>query len=164
MENTTKGKLIVSTKSNATGRKAVQIIGAAFFVALALMMLANFDEIFSQMGRDFFHNSSTGTLLGGVAVALFLGMAAFNVIVTFLGSKSFCDVYENGVVGKTALSRNQPNTPMQAFDLSYEEIKNVSEAGKSLIIYTNYMKYEVLALNNRVEAMQEIRKRISENA
>lgn len=97
-------------------------------------------------------------------MALFLGMAAFNVIVTFLGSKSFCDVYENGVVGKTALSRNQPNTPMQAFDLSYEEIKNVSEAGKSLIIYTNYMKYEVLALNNRVEAMQEIRKRISENA
>lgn len=161
MENTTKGKLIVSTKSNATGRKAVQIVGAAFLVVFAIVVIANFEELAYNMGRDFFHSASAGTPLVMVLVVLLLGGAAFNLIVTFLGSKSFCDVYENGVVGKTALSRNQPNTPMQAFDLSYEEIKNVSEAGKSLIIYTDYMKYEVLALNNRTEALTEIRKRLT---
>lgn len=159
MENQERGKLLVSTKATATGRKAFQIGAAALFIVLAGSMIPNFD-IFREMGRDMFRSSETGEILGWVLIVGLLAMAAFGLITTFLGSQSFCDVYENAVVGKTALSRNQPNTPMQSFELNYNEITNVTEAGKSLIIYTNYMKYEVLALKNRTEALREIRKRM----
>lgn len=81
-----------------------------------------------------------------------------------LGSRSYCDVYENSVVGMTALSMNQPNMPMQKFAINYSEINNVTETGKTICIYTVYATYEVLALHNRSEAVNEIRKRISKNA
>lgn len=73
-------------------------------------------------------------------------------------------VYENSVVGMTALSMNQPNMPMQKFAINYSEINNVTETGKTICIYTVYATYEVLALHNRSEAVNEIRKRISKNA
>ena len=38
------------------------------------------------------------------------------------------------------------------------------ETGKTICIYTVYATYEVLALHNRSEAVNEIRKRISKNA
>ena len=81
-----------------------------------------------------------------------------------IGSRSYCDVYENSVVGMTALSMNRPNMPMQKFAINYSEINNVTEAGKTICIYTAYATYEVLALHNRSEAVNEIRKRISKNA
>lgn len=64
----------------------------------------------------------------------------------------------------TALSMNRPNMPMQKFAINYSEINNVTEAGKTICIYTAYATYEVLALHNRSEAVNEIRKRISKNA
>ncbi len=163
MENNERGKLLVSTKAAATGRKAVQIGGAMVLFVLAIFMVSNFN-VFRKMGRDIFHSITAGELVGYGMIVLLLISAAFNLITTFLGSKSFCDVYENVVVGRTALSRNQPNTPMQNFELNYSEITNVTEAGKSLIIYTSYMKYEVLALKNRMEALQEIRRKIPKNS
>ena len=50
---------------------------------------------------------------------------------------------------------------MQDFELQYSEINNVTESGKNIIIYTSYHSYEVAALNNHSEAVNEIRKRIS---
>lgn len=161
MGNAEKGSLIVSTKSNAAANKTVQIAACGLLGIIVIIAIANFDGIFSSMGRDMFGSASTGKAIGGVCVVAMLCYIAFNLITTFLGSKSFCDVYEGGVVGKTALSANQPNTPMQDFDISYTEIANVTEAGKTIIIYTKYAKYEVLALKNRTEAVQEIRQRIS---
>ena len=54
--------------------------------------------------------------------------------------------------------------PMQKFAINYSEINNVTETGKTICIYTVYATYEVLALHNRSEAVNEIRKRISKNA
>lgn len=161
MGNADKGSLIVSTKTNNTVNKTVLIVACGLLGIFIIIAIANFDGIFSSMGRDMFGSASTGKVVGVVCIVAMLCYIAFNLITTFLGSKSFCDVYENGVVGKTALSANQPNTPMQDFDISYAEIANVTEAGKSMIIYTKYAKYEVLALKNRAEAVQEIRQRIS---
>lgn len=53
---------------------------------------------------------------------------------------------------------------MQKFAINYSEINNVTETGKTICIYTVYATYEVLALHNRSEAVNEIRKRISKNA
>ena len=70
----------------------------------------------------------------------------------------------NDTRSMTALSMNRPNMPMQKFAINYSEINNVTETGKTICIYTAYATYEVLALHNRSEAVNEIRKRISKNA
>ncbi len=93
MAVTEKGNLVVSTKSNAAGRKTVQLVCCAILGVLIIVAIANFDGIFSMMGRDMFGSASTGKMVGVVYIVAMLCYIAFNLITTFLGSKSFCDVY-----------------------------------------------------------------------
>lgn len=49
---------------------------------------------------------------------------------------------------------------MQDFEIPYSDISNVSEDKYSIVIYTQYANYKVLANTNRADALKEIRQRI----
>lgn len=156
-DNNNMGELLVSTKTGAAGRKVLLCVLCPLLILLGIFIMAT-PEAFYELSHQ--HYRLIAILIGSVLI----GYALFCLITTFLGSRSYCDVYENSVVGMTALSMNQPNMPMQKFAINYSEINNVTETGKTICIYTVYATYEVLALHNRSEAVNEIRKRISKNA
>lgn len=130
------------------------IIISILLFGVGVLVIAAFD-MFKEIDRTW------GPILGYAAVAFFFGYGVFNLVTAFQGSKSFCDVYENVVVGKTGLSYRDPKAPMQDFEISFQEIMNVTESGKTLLIYTEYATYEVLALKNREKAAKEIRARMT---
>lgn len=156
MEN--RGKLLVSTKTSA-GIKIFQLVSCIFSLILFLFFAFNF-QLFRRMGADILGNATFGTILWFVMIMLFL----LEPIICIMGNRSYCDIYENSIIGVTALSFSHPNTPMQKFDITYNEIINVTESGKTLCIYTAYATYEVLAMTNRPEAIKEIRARMSGNS
>lgn len=151
------GNLLVTTKSNASGRKALLCILCPLLILTGIFIIANSD-VFYELSHKHYH------LIAFISGGLLIVYASYLLIVVFLGSRSYCDVYEYSVIGMTGLSRNQPNMPMQKFDISYHEINNVTETGHTICIYTSYATYEVLALHNRSEAVAEIRKRMNVNA
>lgn len=160
-----RGRLLVTTKSNSTGRKTaatVSCVGAAILVVMfiAFFAILGFDGM-GDIGEELFGSTFLGYCLIPALIIIILCPVIFNTIVVFNAAKSYVDVYENCLVGKTALSSSRPNEPMQDFELQYSEINNVTESGKNIIIYTSYHSYEVAALNNHSEAVNEIRKRIS---
>lgn len=149
------GKLIVSTRSAAAGRKTAILVSSVFLYLLAIVMLFCEEAFTEALGRG------TGEIVWIVAIAFLIGWPTFQLVTAFMGSRSYCDVYEHGVAGTTGLSAANPNSPMQNFELGYDEIVNVTESGKTLFIYTQYAVLEILALKNRTEAAQEIRKRMT---
>jgi len=151
------GKLLVSTKSTAAKRKTVVMICSAIWIVFGIaMILVSFctDALRETIDRTW------GPLLGLAIGVFMIGKAAFDLIVLAQNGKSYCDVYENAVLGRTCLSYNSPNEPVQDFRLKYSEIQNVTPSGKNIIIYTAYTKLEVVALVNQKEAIQEIQKRM----
>lgn len=155
-----RGKLILSTKSQASGRKTIILVCSVLLYLFALFLFLNRD-VFSDLGRDAFRSATAGHLLGWCVIIFFIAWPTFNLIMAQIGSKSYCDVYENAVVGTTCLSAANPNAPMQNFELPYSQIVNVTEANKNLTIHTSHGSYEVLALKNRSEAVQAIRARMT---
>lgn len=154
-DNNNMGELLVSTKTGA-GRKTVQFVCCVFEFILGLSMLFCIKLV--QEAAD---------ELSGIMVALCLVvgfMCIISPILFIIGSKSHCNVYENGVTGITSLSLSHPNTPMQNFRITYDEIINVAEARNTLYIYTKYTTYEILAITNRAVAIESIRSRMSGNA
>ena len=98
----------------------------------------------------------------GVIFGIFFGFSfLISPVFAVIGNRSHCNVYENGVAGITGLSLSHPNTPMQSFCISYDEIVNVTESGRTIFIYTKFCTYEILAMKNRAEAVQIIRSRMS---
>ncbi len=150
-----KGKLIISTKAVAAGRKIYILVVGVFMILLGLFALMN-EDMAGMFGRG-----DTAKLLYYGMCAVLLGSGIFMLVGSFKGFKSYCDVYEKGVVGTTGMSANKNAAPQQNFELAYSDIVNVTESGKTIFIYTNYGNFEVLALKNRVEATQEIRKRMT---
>ncbi len=145
------GRLIVSTKSSSTGRKSIILIASIISYIFGIVCLVT-PEAFSVMDDLWF-------ILWLIGVLFFFLYPTFWLIVVFVGSKSYCDVYEYCVTGRTALSFSNPNMPVQNFELSYSEITNVAQSGKRIIIYTNYATYEIMALQNCALAVTEIRSR-----
>lgn len=76
------------------------------------------------------------------------------------GSKSYVEVYEQAVVGITKINPKRPTDTMQNFETGYDEIINVSRTNKGIQIYTSYTVFEVAAMKNRGQAVQEIRSRM----
>ena len=112
------------------------------------------------MGYDLFDNRLIGNLIG---FSLTFGLPAyttFSFLVSRASSKSYCDVYEHAVVGTTGISAANPNAPMQDFELSYSQIRNITKSKKMIILYTNYGEYHVLALQNCDAAISAIRARL----
>ncbi len=153
------GKLIVSTKAVAAGRKIYLFIVGVFMILVGILFLLAPEE-FRASFVDMFGSRSVGVIFQYGMGAFLIGMGAFMLISSHFGFKSYCDVYENGVVGTSGLSANKNAAPQQNFELSYDDIVNATESGKTIFIYTSYGNFEVLALKNRVEATQEIRKRM----
>ena len=147
------GKLIVSTKANKAGMVTLSYIILVFDCILALCCI-----LFSHLllGRQF-----SNFLFVVLLICIILGSGIINFIIIRYRYKSYCHIYEYGVAGRSNLSFNHPHAVAQAFQLSYPEILNVSEAGRSLIIRTQYNIYEVYAPQNRSTALEEIRSRIS---
>ena len=159
MENT-KGNLLVSTKSSATERKTMQTVASVIVIILGLFILS-LNDFTAQIAKDLLGKASYSWFVDFIIIVAFLVSPCFGLFTTFLASKSYCDVYENAVSGMTGLSISNPKAPMQNFDIAYDEILNVTESGKTIYIYTQYTTYEVLALKNRVEAVNEIRARMT---
>lgn len=154
------GDLIVSTKAMAVGRKVYIYVVSAFLILLGFVCFIS-GPVFEEMAGDLFHRPSMGAVLQFGLAAVSIGFGAFMLIGSFLGFKSYCDVYERGVKGTTGMSANKNAAPQQNFQLSYRDILNVTESGKTIFLYTNHGNFEVLALKNRAEAVQEIRRRIA---
>lgn len=151
------GKLIVSTRSASIARKTYIYVFSAFLLLLDIFWFVEGDGMRDMLRGSFGRDMST--MVYWLVGIVMLGFPIFMVVSSFLGFRSYCDVYENGVVGTTGVSYNQNAAPQQNFQLSYDEIVNATESGKTVFIYTKYATLEVLALKNREKACQEIRAR-----
>lgn len=154
-----RGKLLISTKAHASGRKTIILVSSIFQYFMAVFLLLNQDAL-AALGRSMFNSSSIGRLLGWCCILILFAWPTFNIVMAQISSKSYCDVYENAVVGITCLSTANPHAPMQSFELNYAQIVNVTSSKKNIMIHTNHGSYEILALKNCNEAVQEIRARI----
>lgn len=142
-----KGKLIFSTKSSFAVRKAVIGICELIFIIMAIIMIVNYEGIKSAFG-----GGSTGGIIAVVAILFFILYPLIMFVMLCLKSASYCEVYENYIVGKTL--------SLQEFEIPMNEVINVSEEKMTLIIYSQYTNYKVMANTNRAEALREIRSRI----
>lgn len=147
-------RLLVSTKVSS-GRKLLLGVCTFILFIFALFVLFNF-KLIGQMGRELFNNSTATQLLFAVALVFMFALP----VVSLLGCRSYCNVYETCVAGITALSVNHPNKPMQEFEIRYDEIRRVVLSGRTITLYTQYDEYEALAMSNAKEALNEIKKRI----
>lgn len=153
-----KGKLILSTKSSFAVRKAVIGIGGLFFIVLAILMIANSKPViatFAKMCR----NETLGSMITVFLIGFFILYPVFMFILISLQSRSYCEIHENCIIGKTAMNKWDIRS-MQDFEIPYSDISNVSEDKYSIVIYTQYANYKVLANTNRADALKEIRQRI----
>ncbi len=144
------GKLIVSTKVGAK-TKSILVVCCVIEFIMGIFMISSIGIL--QEALD----SPLGGLLLGLMPG---GLCLCYPFLVILGQKSYCEVHENGVVGMTGLSLSNPNAPMQKFSLAYNEIINITESSRTLLIYTQYATYEVLAREHRKEALMEIRNRM----
>lgn len=142
-----KGKLIYSTKSSFAVRKAVIGVCELIFIIMAIIMIVNYEGIKSAFG-----GGSTGGIIAVVAILFFILYPLIMFVMLCLKSASYCEVYENYIVGKTL--------SLQEFEIPMNEVINVSEEKMTLIIYSQYTNYKVMANTNRAEALREIRSRI----
>ena len=142
-----KGKLIFSTKSSFAVRKAVIGVCELIFIIMAIIMIVNYEGIKSAFG-----GGSTGGIIAVVAILFFILYPLIMFVMLCLKSASYCEVYENYIVGKTL--------SLQEFEIPMNEVINVSEEKMTLIIYSQYTNYKVMANKNRAEALREIRSRI----
>lgn len=142
-----KGKLIFSTKSSFAVRKAVIGVCELIFIIMAIIMIVNYEGIKSAFG-----GGSTGGIIAVVAILFFILYPLIMFVMLCLKSASYCEVYENYIVGKTL--------SLQKFEIPMNEVINVSEEKMTLIIYSQYTNYKVMANTNRAEALREIRSRI----
>lgn len=149
------GELIVSTRSAAVARKAYIYIVSGLLFVLGIFWFTTVEPsaLRQSFGRDM------STIIYWAAGMGIMCFAVFLVIASLRGFRSYCDVYENGVVGTTGMSASKNASPQQNFRLGYDEIVNATESGKTVFIYTKYATLEVLALKNRVEVCQAIRMR-----
>lgn len=142
-----KGKLIYSTKSSFAVRKAVIGVCELIFIIMAIIMIVNYEGIKSAFG-----GGSTGGIIAVVAILFFILYPLIMFVMLCLKSASYCEVYENYIVGKTL--------SLQEFEIPMNEVINVSEEKMTLIIYSQYTNYKVMANTNRAKALREIRSRI----
>ena len=142
-----KGKLIFSTKSSFAVRKAVIGVCELIFIIMAIIMIVNYEGIKSAFG-----GGSTGGIIAVVAILFFILYPLIMFVMLCLKSASYCEVYENYIVGKTL--------SLQEFEIPMNEVINVSGEKMTLIIYSQYTNYKVMANTNRAEALREIRSRI----
>ncbi len=159
--NVEKGKLLVSTKSNAIGRKAFVLIASAIILLPAIYILTNPDFAY-QMAYDLLGKISLGRIVQIGFPTIMLVFAAISVINIFMISKSHLDVYERGIAGVTSFNTRKPSEGVKKIELSFSDIVNVSESKRCIQIVTKYGSYEFLAAKNREQALNEIRSRIGD--
>lgn len=153
-----RGALIVSTKSQAVGRKTFAIVFCGLLYVLAIASFFN-RESFISTGFRLFHSVTAGEIFSWIIVMILFAWPTYLLLFSAKRAKSYCDVYENVVTGATVVDKNNPN--MQRFELAYHQIASVGEKKSSIILHTDHGSYEVLALKNRTEAIQAIRSRLS---
>ena len=159
--NVEKGKLLVSTKSNAIGRKAGVLIASAILLLPAIYILANPDFAY-QMAYDLLGKISLGRIVQIGFPTIMLVFVTISVINIFMISKSYLDVYERGLAGVTSYNTSKPSEGVKKIELSFSDIVNVSESKRCIQIVTKYGSYEFLAVKNREQALSEIRSRIGD--
>lgn len=153
-----KGTLIVSTfKKTATGKK---FFVTAYCVVVILIFLIIPSDTLQALADKLFDNYKLGWLIRLVCILLSILANVPTVINIFTSDKSYCEVYEHTVIGTTVFDMKAPDKSLQAFELKYSEILNVTITGNVICIYTAYATYNVLALENCEIALKEIRARM----
>ncbi|MBQ9832247.1 MAG: hypothetical protein IJO48_00795 [Clostridia bacterium] len=158
--STLQSKLIVSTQKENKTIKFIGIIGCLFVLALTIFIISMPAYQKKEMAYELFGNTSLSWLFPTVMGIISIYYCGNVIINSFLAQKSYCAVYENKVSGITALNMKESDKALQTFEVKYDEILNVTEAGKKLCIYTAYATYDVLAMTNREEALKEIKARM----
>ena len=157
-----RGKLLISTKAQRSGRKmllrAIGIIGICFGVLILIFEQTN-RALLLQMGQELYSSPTAGVLLVVFVAIFMIGYGAYDLALS-VRFRSYCEIYEHAVVGKTTISMRSPKDPMRDFEIPYKEIVNVSEAGQMLYIQTAHESFDILAERNRTEAVREIRARM----
>ena len=85
------GELLVSTKTGAAGRKVLLCVLCPLLILLGIFIMAT-PEAFYELSHQ--HYRLIAILIGSVLI----GYALFCLITTFLGSRSYCDVYELSLI------------------------------------------------------------------
>lgn len=152
MKTTFRGNLVASTRSNAIVQRIIFFIIAILLFFAGITMIVNFREYSILIGWDVFKSIMVGYIIS-VIVIFFCFAYCARLIISVL---SYCEVYEECVVGVT----NSFKEPVQKFEISYNDIKNVTESGKVINIYTSYATHTVFAMKNRAKVIEEIRARI----
>ncbi|OUQ06896.1 hypothetical protein B5E92_10520 [Erysipelatoclostridium sp. An15] len=151
--------LLVTTKNTASKSKNIMIIISIVCLAFIIFFLVSLD-VLQDMGEELFNSRFIGFFIALLLIVFFLCIMIYGIVIIFFGSKSYLDVYEDHIAGKTALSKRNPNEPMQDFYLNYNQILNVYEMQNRIIIDTATRSYEVLATINRQEAIVQIKNHI----
>ncbi len=145
---------VVSTQCNSQ-QKAGRFVLAAFLVGIGLYVAHSLvtTEPYGAMFRT--------TRYANVFGFLFFFACFYSAMIVVTQTRSYCTVYEGHVTGKTLLSVGfWRNSGLASFDLKYDEIENVFEENRTIIIHTRYTSLKVLAVDNRAAALREIRARI----
>lgn len=155
-----KGKLLVSVRNSGKVMKPLSYICTGFMYLLAVWFLFHMETL-EAIGYDLLENRFLGLLFVIIMMCFLIIYPTYLLIVNRCRYRSYCEVYEFNVIGRTNLSINNPREPVQDFEVSYPEILNVTEAGWSILIRTQYATYEIYAQKNRTEAIRAIRDRMA---
>ncbi len=152
-----KGRLIVSTKGSLAGIAIVLVLMSAIPFFLGIWWMSN-EEMSAEIAVEVFGTYKYRLIQYGVGFALLLS-AASTFAINLKSNRSYCDVYEEGVVGVTGKVYHlwTLNEPQQSFDLAYGDIINVTDSGKTFCIYTAYGSFEVVKKGRKAEQEQVLR-------
>lgn len=154
-----KGKFLVSTKANAAAEKTFLVVVGGLPFLSGLVLLTHF-PVLQKINWGRYLTDTAVTFLGTALITFLLLLPVVLFCIVQINEKSYCAVYEHAVEGRTCLSRIAPHTAMQSFHLLMQDIIAVEENDRTIVIHTKHNQYEVMAVKNRGEAAEEIRKRI----
>lgn len=156
-----RGKMLVSTKSSRTHAETYYLV-LGIIAVLAGIVIIPFafrnESMFRVIAGEIFGSRNLEWLVQILYFGLFFILPGIDIFFSLFKCESYCNVHENGVVGTTVLGVSK--RPID-FNIGYDEILNVTDSGQSLLIYAQYATFEVRAIKNRTEALQEIKERIT---
>lgn len=150
------GRLVVSTETMFKIKMGGYVMGILCCI-IGLFLAFNIQD-FIDVFEEILDNDTLSTIGAWGCSLLSICMPILFIQLY----KSHCNVYEKAVTGITCFNFSllHYDVSMQKFTVRYEDIMDVTEGKNSLFIYTKYTTYEVYAMTNRGQALQEIKKRI----
>jgi len=156
-----RGKLLLSTKEDGRAWKKVAALWGIFMGVFFLIVCVVVNNVMAQ--AVWYDKTQYDTMhFLSLAVIIVLGIWMALIVCTYLKqSESYCDVYENVIIGKSGPSSvGKITSPVQDFCFTYDEILNVTESKNILTLYTEYTSVSFIAITKRAEIVQALRSKI----